>query len=128
GGLSNLIADQQSRLEIGAGGRLLQFAAASFDAAVWEAALALSSGACLVLARADERSGEPLLRLLRERRVTHTLLPPAVLPTLRPEGLALECLVVARRGLPRRRHRRMDPALPRPRRLWADRGVGLPRR
>ena len=89
GGLANLIADRQSRLDSVRAAGVLQFAAASFDASVWEAALALSSGACLVLARADERSGEPLLRLLRERRVTHTLLPPAMLPTLRPEGLTL---------------------------------------
>ena len=62
--------------------RVLQFASAVFDASVWETAMALTSGARLVLTRSDQRSGEELARLLTEERITHATLPPAVTSSL----------------------------------------------
>src|SRR4029077_8640800 len=73
--------------------RVLQFASLSFDAALWEIAMALGSGATLVLSTAEERHGDALAQLIRSRGVTHALLPPAVLASL-PEDLPLESLAV----------------------------------
>ncbi len=63
---------------MGPGDRVLQFAAASFDASVWELSLALAGGAQLVLApREALLPGPPLAAVLREERVTCVLLPPS---------------------------------------------------
>ncbi len=101
GGIPSLAAAQRARFGVNEQSRVLQFAALGFDAALSELAMTLSCGACLVLPREDERSGERLIGLLRRERITHATLPPAVLPTLAatPE-LALECLIVAGEACP----------------------------
>ncbi|HXC65697.1 MAG TPA: AMP-binding protein, partial [bacterium] len=72
----------------------MQFASLSFDATLWEIAMALGSGATLVLPTEEERSGDALAEVIRSRGVTHATLPPAVLANL-PEDLPLEALIVA---------------------------------
>ncbi|MFE2596935.1 amino acid adenylation domain-containing protein [Streptomyces sp. NPDC059396] len=87
-GLPSLIAVQAEEFAITAGSRVLQFASASFDAAIWETVMALCNGACLVSAAShDLLPGQALVRLVAERSVTHALLPPAVLALLEPDSL-----------------------------------------
>jgi amino acid adenylation domain-containing protein len=87
--LVNLVAAQTRTLGVDATSRVLQFASFSFDACVFEIATALCRGAALHLPPGtDLLAGEALERVVDEGRVTHVVLPPAVLPTL-PEGAAL---------------------------------------
>ncbi|QQM38155.1 non-ribosomal peptide synthetase [Streptomyces liliifuscus] len=87
-GLPSLAAMQAEEFGISAGSRVLQFASASFDAAVWEMVMALCNGACLVLATPDDAlPGQALVRLVAERSVTHATLPPAALALMEPDSL-----------------------------------------
>ncbi|KWT62718.1 hypothetical protein ADL21_06555 [Streptomyces albus subsp. albus] len=87
-GIASLVATHRRWLEAGAGSRVLQFAAVSFDTSVWEITMGLLTGAALVVAADDERGpGEPLVRLLTEQNVTHATIPPAVLARLDPARL-----------------------------------------
>jgi acyl-coenzyme A synthetase/AMP-(fatty) acid ligase len=79
-GLCNLAATQAELLHVGPGSRFLQFSSLSFDACTWECAVALAAGACLYLGTRESLApGERLLSTLRERGITHALLPPAAL-------------------------------------------------
>ncbi len=70
------------------GKRVLQFAAFSFDASVWETTMALRNGATLILARQEVlASGPELLRLLKLARITTVILPPALAAVLEPVPL-----------------------------------------
>src|SRR5438105_32681 len=80
-GIPNLAGAQIDRFGITSEARVLQFASPSFDAAISEVAMALASGASLILPEA-ERSGEALGRLIREQAVTHATLPPGLLAEL----------------------------------------------
>nr|WP_083885364.1 non-ribosomal peptide synthetase [Nocardia thailandica] len=59
----------------------------SFDPSVLEWVVALYTGATLVIVPAEIIGGEDLAALLREERVTHTIITPAVLGTVDPAGL-----------------------------------------
>src|SRR5262249_17984060 len=93
-GIPSLVAAQITHFTVTPGARVLQFASLSFDATLWEIAMALGSGATLVLPVAEERSGDALAEVIRSRGVTHATLPPAALANL-PEDLPLEALIVA---------------------------------
>jgi amino acid adenylation domain-containing protein/non-ribosomal peptide synthase protein (TIGR01720 family) len=100
-GLPALASAQIRQFAVSARSRVLQFASLGFDAAVSEIAMALLSGAALVVAAEDERSGDRLIQLLRVEGVTHATLSPSVLATLSPDGeLPLETLVVAGEACP----------------------------
>ncbi len=88
GGLSNLAQMQRELFATGPESRVLQFASSSFDAFVWEIAMALAAGAALHLAEADDlQPGPPLQHLLASRGITHVTLPPTALNLLSPAGL-----------------------------------------
>ncbi|MFD4573532.1 amino acid adenylation domain-containing protein [Streptomyces sp. NPDC058417] len=71
---------QAGRFGVREGGRVLQFAALSFDAAAWEVLTTLVTGAVLVLATEEQRApGDPLAAFLSEADVDVVCLPPAVL-------------------------------------------------
>ncbi len=110
-GVVNFVSAQAASWGIGPGARVLQFTALGFDIGLSEVFLALCSGACLHLARsADMMPGPPLLRTLREGRITHVTLPPSGLAAMAPEALPdLELIISA--GEP------CDPALAR---RWAQ--------
>ncbi|HVG43089.1 MAG TPA: amino acid adenylation domain-containing protein, partial [Longimicrobium sp.] len=94
-GIGNLAAAQREAFGVEPGGRVLQFASFSFDAAVAEVAHTLLSGATLVMARPGQ-AGPELLALLRDRAVTVATLPPSLLATLPADGLpALRTMVSA---------------------------------
>ena len=100
-GIAALAAAPVERFAIGPGSRVLQFASLNFDASVWEIVTALSSGATLVLTPADALSGDALRTLLAKQRVSHALLPPAVLPTIKPAAeLSLQYLMVGGEACP----------------------------
>ncbi|MEU3850052.1 amino acid adenylation domain-containing protein [Streptomyces sp. NPDC029554] len=85
-GVTGMLAAVRGTGALGPGSRVLQFAAASFDAAVWEMCAALLTGAMLVLVPPDRlRPGPELARTLAREAVTHVTLPPAVLAML-PEA------------------------------------------
>jgi amino acid adenylation domain-containing protein len=96
-GLINLAEAQRRGFGLGPGDRVVQFASLSFDASVWEVVMALTSGACLVLAGEEEVvSPEAFTRRLAEARVSAATLPPSMLAALRPEALpGLRTLVAA---------------------------------
>ncbi|HVT17881.1 MAG TPA: non-ribosomal peptide synthase/polyketide synthase [Thermoanaerobaculia bacterium] len=101
-GLGNLAAEQARRFALGPGSRILQFAPASFDAAISEVAMAARAGALLVLAAQEEiLPGPALLRLLAARQISAVTLPPSALAALPPGALpALRTLVVAGESCP----------------------------
>ncbi|MFB6977276.1 amino acid adenylation domain-containing protein [Streptomyces scopuliridis] len=78
----------RERFGLDATSRMLQFASAGFDAAVWEVLAPLLVGGVLVMAPADDLAvGEPLAALLARERVTHANIPPAALAVLPPGAL-----------------------------------------
>ena len=84
-GLSNLAFAQIQGFAVGADSRVLQFASFSFDASIFELTMALCRGAALVLPpRSVMVAGEDLIHTLDLYRISHVLLPPAVLATLPP--------------------------------------------
>ena len=85
-----VLADIQRRMfRVAPGSRVLQWASISFDAAFWDISAALFSGATLVLAPGDKSLPDSALHdLLREGRITHATLPPAVLAVLDDDVLA----------------------------------------
>ncbi|WP_366934966.1 non-ribosomal peptide synthase/polyketide synthase [Pyxidicoccus fallax] len=84
------------------GSRVLQFAAATFDAAVCEVFSTLLAGATLVLAPRERLLPDaPLRGLLEEQRITAVTLTPSVLAQLEPRGLpSLETVISAGEALP----------------------------
>ncbi|MFI1195236.1 amino acid adenylation domain-containing protein [Micromonospora sp. NPDC020750] len=110
-GLANLVRAQADAFGVRPGDRVLQFAPSSFDASVFETAMALATGATLVLAdRATTAPGPDLFATLRTRRISHLTLPPSVLATLPDEPLPdLAVLVCAGEALPAALVRRWAP-------------------
>ncbi|NGO69420.1 non-ribosomal peptide synthetase [Streptomyces boncukensis] len=82
GGLAALRATHREHFDITPGARVLQFSSPSFDAAVWDALMALTNGAALVVPEQARPVGDDLAHLLADSRVTHATLPPAVVTTL----------------------------------------------
>ncbi|MEU9983526.1 amino acid adenylation domain-containing protein, partial [Streptomyces sp. NPDC050856] len=100
-GIADLARTQRERMEVTPGSRVLQFASPSFDAAVFEVTKSLLNGAALVVLDRGGLAGAELAGALRDFEVTHVTLPPAVLPTMDPEGLpGLAALMVAGEACP----------------------------
>ncbi|MES4909586.1 amino acid adenylation domain-containing protein, partial [Streptomyces sp. NPDC000395] len=88
-GLAGLIDGHLRNFAVPPGSRFLQFASPGFDGAVWELVMALTTGAALVIHGRERLSGEDLLRVLTEHRVTHSFIAPSALATL-PAGSEAE--------------------------------------
>ncbi|MFB9803912.1 amino acid adenylation domain-containing protein, partial [Streptomonospora salina] len=100
-GIADLAATQRARMQADSGSRVLQFASPSFDASVFEVCMALLNGAALVVLPRHRLLGEALVNTLRDYRISHVTLPPAVLPGLSPEGLGdLRAVMVAGESCP----------------------------
>ncbi|HYG65312.1 MAG TPA: amino acid adenylation domain-containing protein, partial [Thermoanaerobaculia bacterium] len=102
GGLSNMVRAQVGLFGVEASDRVLQFAAASFDASVSEIFMALTSGACLVLEdREALRPGPGLAAWLEAEAISVLTLTPPALAVLPPAELpALRTLIVAGEACP----------------------------
>ncbi|MEC3914935.1 non-ribosomal peptide synthetase [Nocardia sp. CDC160] len=95
-GLANLVASQQSLLDLDETSSALQVASPSFDASVHELLMAHGAGGRLVISPPDVYGGSALEELLRTEGVTHAVITPSVLATMNPAGLdELSCLSVA---------------------------------
>ncbi len=96
-GIPGLAASQVARFDVTARSRVLQFAPLCFDASVSEICMALSAGACLVMApRKHLMPGRPLAELADGTGVTHITLPPSALAAMPAGSLAgVRTLVVA---------------------------------
>lgn len=82
-GLCNLAAAQIKAFKVGPEKRIMQFSSLSFDAAVWEFAMAMLSGSTLCLTSSETISaGNQLVKLLAGQKVTTITLPPSVLAVL----------------------------------------------
>ncbi|MEU5579215.1 non-ribosomal peptide synthase/polyketide synthase [Streptomyces huasconensis] len=103
-GLASFAAAAAEQYAAGPGDRVLQFASPSFDASILELCVSLLSGAALVTGEEGPLVGERLAEVLAERRVSHTLIPPAALATLPPETAAalphLRTLIVGAEACP----------------------------
>ncbi|MEU4768131.1 amino acid adenylation domain-containing protein [Actinosynnema sp. NPDC023794] len=87
GGATALSTDQRDRFAVDHDTRVLQFASPSFDAAVLETHVALTSGATLVLASDERRApGAPLAALISDARVNLVCLPPTVVAAFPPDA------------------------------------------
>ncbi|HSU17580.1 non-ribosomal peptide synthase/polyketide synthase [Longimicrobium sp.] len=110
-GVANLVA-AQACFEAAPESRVLQFASFSFDACVFEMAMALCRGAALHLPpRGAVLAGEALVELVAREGITHATLPPAVLAPL-PEGVempSLRTLVLAGDAVPEALVKRWAP-------------------
>ena len=82
-GLCNVVEAQQRSFHLSRNSRVLQFSSLSFDASIFEIALAFGSGATLFIPpRSVQLPGMPLLQFLKDHAITHALLTPAVLAVL----------------------------------------------
>jgi amino acid adenylation domain-containing protein/non-ribosomal peptide synthase protein (TIGR01720 family) len=85
-GAVTMAAAQVEAFGVGPGSRVLQFASPAFDAAFSELAMALLSGATLVLPPPGRLLPDAeLVDLLRDHAITHVTLPPSALAVL-PAG------------------------------------------
>ncbi|WP_432925476.1 amino acid adenylation domain-containing protein [Microbispora sp. CA-135349] len=81
-GISSLIRDHISCLDLGEETRLLNHVSPNFDAWSAEIFFGLVSGATVIVAGADKLLGEDLLLAVESKRVTHLSAPAPVLATV----------------------------------------------
>jgi len=81
-GLANFAFAEADRFAVRPGDRVLAFSSPSFDASVLELCLALPHGAAIVVPPPGPLLGEHLGAVLRDCRITHTLIPPVALATV----------------------------------------------
>ncbi len=95
-GLTNLTEDKIRVCDVHPDSCILQFFSFSFDASIPEIIMALACGAKLCLASLEDViPGIPLLKLLREKQVTHITITPSALSALPVEELpALKMVLV----------------------------------
>lgn len=87
-GLMNLVSALIRRLGLRPGVRGFHFASASFDTSVWEILPPLCSGATLCVAETEDMlPGAPLMKTLRDMKISHAIFVPSVLAVLDPETL-----------------------------------------
>ncbi|GGK04495.1 hypothetical protein GCM10010123_38050 [Pilimelia anulata] len=86
-GIGKLIGTHTAHLRVTPTSRVAQFASPGFDVAWWDLVQVMCTGGTLVVVPADRRvAGVALTDYLRAHRVTHAILPPALLAALPPEA------------------------------------------
>ncbi len=81
-GLPNLADALIHHFAVSRSSRFLQFSSVSFDGAMAEIVAAFAAGATLIVAGDEQRSGDGLLRLIRDQCITHAVLPPSMIAAL----------------------------------------------
>ena len=102
-GLVNLVAAQRHEFGLREADRVLQFASLSFDAFLWELAMAWGSAATLVTAPWERLlPGASFAEMLRDDGVTALTIPPSILAEVPHDGELpdLRLLVVAGEACP----------------------------
>ena len=84
GGMAGFALSERERFAGAPGCRVLQFAAAGFDASVLELCLAAGSGGVLVLPPGGPVAGDQLAAVIAAQRVSHALISPSALATIAP--------------------------------------------
>ncbi|HEY9848381.1 MAG TPA: amino acid adenylation domain-containing protein, partial [Leptolyngbyaceae cyanobacterium] len=94
-GLCNVVKAQQQVFHTSRNSRILQFSSLSFDASIFEIALAFGCGGTLYIPPKSARlPGMELVQFLKDNQITHALLTPAVLAVLPSVELpALQVLI-----------------------------------
>ena len=94
--LSNLQRNEMAWFDVGPDSRVLQFSSISFDVATWDWTFGLTTGASLyVCTEEHRRSPAELQAYLVSERITHGMVPPALLAHMDPTlPYALEGLMV----------------------------------
>ncbi|WP_217130744.1 amino acid adenylation domain-containing protein, partial [Streptomyces sp. AC558_RSS880] len=82
-GLASFAAAELERFDVTADSRVLQYASPSFDASVLEIVMTYAAGATLVVPPPGPLADDVLADVLRGSRVTHALIPPAALATVK---------------------------------------------
>jgi amino acid adenylation domain-containing protein len=94
-GIGSLIVTAIDRIGVGADSRVVQFASAGFDVAVWDLVMSLGVGGTVILVPSERRvAGTALTEYLAAHRATHMILPPSLVAALPagadlPEGAVL---------------------------------------
>ena len=96
-GLCNLASAQRQAFGVKVNSRVLQFSALSFDAAIWETVMALLNGATLCLASQEMlSSGQGLIKILEELKITTVTLPPSMVKVMPDTPLSnLQVMITA---------------------------------
>ncbi|MBM0744240.1 amino acid adenylation domain-containing protein [Phormidium sp. CLA17] len=82
-GLCNVVEAQQQIFHTSHSSRILQLSSLSFDASIFEIALAFGSGGTLYIPpKSAQLPGMALVQFLEDKAITHALLTPAVLAVL----------------------------------------------
>jgi amino acid adenylation domain-containing protein len=94
-GLCNVVEAQQHVFHLSRNSRILQFSSLSFDASIFEIALAFGCGGTLYIPPKSAQLPEmALVQFLKDNAITHALLTPAVLAVLPSAELpALQVLI-----------------------------------
>ncbi|HTJ70949.1 MAG TPA: amino acid adenylation domain-containing protein [Actinospica sp.] len=87
--LANLAAAQADRFQAGPDDRVLQWSAFTFDMSVWDLTMALTSGAALHVATAEERLGGELEAMIDRSKITIGMIAPAAAASLPERADAL---------------------------------------
>ncbi|NGP57204.1 amino acid adenylation domain-containing protein [Paenibacillus thiaminolyticus] len=99
-GIWNMAEAQRQYFNLSDRSKVLQFASFSFDAWVFEVVMAFRSGGTLCMADRDTlMPGAAMARWMREKRISHAVLPPSVL-TFIPDADLPELEVVISAGEP----------------------------
>ena len=96
--LCNLVMAQARAFDVNVDSRVLQFASSSFDACISEVFVTLCVGASLhLVAPRSVLAGQTLIDAVRDMRISHATLPPAVLSALDDPTVldSLHTLVIA---------------------------------
>jgi nonribosomal peptide synthetase DhbF len=100
-GISSLAEAQASGFGTASSSRVLQLASPGFDASVMELLMAFRAGAALVMPETGILAGDALGQVLRDRLITHALIPPSALAELHavPGGI-FQTLIVGGEACP----------------------------